>query len=768
MHPEGLAERILKFILAKGYRPKQVHELAEALGIKDTESGKFREVCDGLIRAGRVVRGTRNTLACPSPAGKITGTFRGHRRGFGFVIPETPDAHVDLYIPNEATGGAITGDTVVARVKKRGKRGGTMRYEGRIVEILERGQSVFVGELQHRFRRWFVIPDGKTLHVPIQVGDPTAKGTKAGDQVVVEITEYPTGSSPARGVIVKILGRRGEPGVDTLSIMTQYQFPESFGAPVLRAARRAVQAYDSARELSTREDLRKLTVVTIDPDDARDFDDAISVTKHDDGTTELGVHIADVAHFVREGSPLDREARERGNSVYLPGTVIPMLPEVLSNGVCSLQEHRPRLVKSVFVTYDKRGCVKRARFANAVIRSTKRLTYRQASAVLDGKPGRIGAKVVALLAEMDVLARAIRRRRIREGMLVLDLPAGELVFDEDRRVVDVVPEDTSFVHTIIEMFMVEANEAVARLLVSVQTPHLRRIHDEPDGASSVNLRKFLRALGFDSPDGTDRFALQHLLDKVRGRPNGFTVNLAVLRSMQQAVYSPRHIGHYALASKHYCHFTSPIRRYPDLAVHRLIDLHVRGMLGSAKEKRQVPSEDALIELGAHCSRTERHAEAAERELKLVLVLRLLERHLGDAFEGVVTGVANMGVFVQLDRYKVEGLLSFDALADDWWEVDASRGAAVGERTGHRVAIGDRLKVLIARVDLPNRQLELDLKGALPGASRKGDGNKKKGKSARAKQHGGRPRVKTASASGGRSSRRTGRRLSTKRGRGRRA
>ena len=767
MPPEAYAERILEVIRAKGYRPQQIHDLALALGIAKAEHGEFHDACRALMKSGRIVLGAHDAVMLPGQAGKIVGTFRANRRGFGFVIPETPFAHGDLYVPEKAKGGALTGDTVVALVKKRGKRGGKMLFEGRILEILKRGQSTFVGELRGQSRRWFVVPDGNTMHVPIIVGDPSAKGGRAGDQVVVEISEYPNGSTAARGVIVKVLGRRGEPGVDTLSIIVQYELPEAFGAPALRSARRAVEAYDPITEVKTREDLHKLTIVTIDPDDARDFDDAISVTKNDDGTTELGVHIADVAHFVREGSPLDREARARGNSVYLPGTVIPMLPEVLSNGVCSLQERQPRLVKSAFITFAKNGRVKCARFANAVIRSSKRLTYRQAQTVLDGKPGKVGAKVVALLEEMDVLARAIRRRRIREGMLVLDLPAGELVFDEDRRVVDVVPEDTSFVHTIIEMFMVEANEAVARLLVGLRTPHLRRIHDEPDASSTVNLRKFLRAMGFDSPDGTDRLALQHLLDKVRGKPNGFTVNLAVLRSMRQAVYSPRLIGHYALASKHYCHFTSPIRRYPDLAVHRLIDLHVRGKLGSKKDKRQVPTEDALIELGAHCSRTERHAESAERELKQVLVLRLLERHLGDAFEGVVTGVANRGVFVQLDRYLVEGMLSFDALADDWWEVDSSRGEAIGERTGHRVAIGDRLKVLIARVDLPNRQLELGLKGSLPGVRTKGGGKKKKGGGTRY-QHGGKPKAKNASPSAGRSSRRTGRRLSTKRGRGKKA
>jgi len=709
------AERILRFVGARGYTPKQLHELAEAMGIAENEHGDFHAACKALMKTGRIVLGSRQAVTLPAPAGRIVGVFRGNSRGFGFVIPDTPNAHGDLFVPAQGTGGALTGDTVEARVARRGQRGGKMLYEGRIVAVLKRGRSRFVGELRREVGRWFVVPHGNVLHVPIVVGDPGARDAHSGDQVVVEIAQYPDEEHlEARGVIVKVLGPAGEPAVDARSIIEQYQLPGEFEATVLDDARRVAAAYDPKRAADDREDLRKLTIITIDPPDARDFDDAISISKTSSGLWELGVHIADVSHFVREGGPLDEEAKARATSVYLPRTVIPMLPEVLSNGVCSLQERQPRLTKSVFCTYDRRGSVKAARLANTIIQSTRRLTYQQVTEILSGKAGRTSAKIVALLKQAEQLAQTIRGRRIREGMLVLDLPEAEFVYDDHGAVTDVVPADRGFSHTLIEMFMVEANEAVARLLEGKGVPFLRRIHDQPRDLTLDDLRRFIGALGH-RPAGSPalrnrpgRADLQALLEQVRGQPVAYAVNLAVLRSMQQAEYSPLPVGHYALASDSYCHFTSPIRRYPDLTVHRLVDAYVRGGFDSPKGRRGVATVEDLVQLGGQCSTNERRAEAAERELRLVLTLRLLETRLGDTFEGVVTGVANVGVFVQLDRLLVDGLLRFNGLPDDWWEVDTRLGSVVGERTGHRITIGDRLTVSLARIHIPTRQLDLAL------------------------------------------------------------
>ncbi len=749
MPSDLFTERILKFVNARGYKPQRLQELAQALGIGEDEQGDFRAACKALMKTGRIVLGSENALMLAGPPGKVVGSFRGNPRGFGFIVPDTPNAHGDLYVPAGKTGGAITGDTVAAQVVKRGKRGGKMLYEGRIISIVQRGSSRFVGELRRELSRWFVVPDGNTLHVPITVGDPGAKRARPGDQVVVEIIQYPGEAREAKGVIVKVLGKRGEPGVDTVSIIEQHGLPGEFDEAVTQEAHTVATSYtprSSAGE--DREDLRKLTVITIDPADARDFDDAISLTKRRDGTVELGVHIADVAHFVSEGSAVDREARERSNSIYLPGTVIPMLPEVLSNGVCSLQEQQTRLTKSAFITYDRRARVVKERMANTVIRSTKRLTYERATAILEGKRGRTSAKVVALLKNMETLAKAIRARRLREGMLELDLSDIELIHDDDGRVVDVKPEDTSFSHKIIEMFMVEANEAVSRLLTAVDVPHLRRTHDRPRDLTLVTLRRFLGVLGYSIPADADRFAVQSLLDEVRGKDESFAVHLAVLRSMQRAEYAPARIGHYALASEDYCHFTSPIRRYPDLTIHRLVDAYLHGVFNKPGGLKRCPTESELKELGSQCSANEQRAQAAERELKLVLLLRLLEKHLGDEFEGIVTGVANVGVFVQLKQYLVDGLLRFDHLPDDWWEVDPTHGCVVGQRSGRRITVGDRLKVIISNIHLPTRQLNLALGQPLDGrgASSKRPGGKQAAKPTqqRGKRSGKRGKPRTSS------------------------
>lgn len=706
MTSNALADRIIQFLGGREPRPRALDRLAEAMGVGEEELGDFHAACKALMHTGRVVLGARGTVMLPPPADRIVGRFRANPKGFGFVIPDEPNAHGDLFVAPEATGGALTGDAVVARVLKRGKRGGEMQYEGRIIEIVKRGQSRFVGELFRQNLRWFIIPEGNTLHVPIVVDDPSAKNAAPGDQVVVEITVYPRPGADARGVIVKVLGPRGEPDVETQSIIEQFDLPGEFSEDVLAAARDTAAAFDPERIEPDREDLRKLTIITIDPADARDFDDAISLTKNTGRTWELGVHIADVAHFVRPGGPLDVEARQRSNSVYLPRLVIPMLPEVLSNGVCSLQEGQPRLTKSIFITYDEHGHVRASRCSNSVIRSARRLTYEEATAALDGHGKPLPPKVARLLRDMKSLAERIRKRRLKAGMLELELPEVELVFDKAGRAVDVAPEDTSFSHKIIEMFMVEANEAAARWLTDLDVPHLRRAHDAPRRLGDGTLRRFLGVLGHVLPTRLDRAGLQKLLDEVRGKNDAFAVNLAILKSMPRAEYTPARVGHFALASDAYSHFTSPIRRYPDLTIHRLLNMYLQGELSRGGHHQAIPSEAELIKLGKQCTLNEERAENAEGELKLVLILKLLEQRLGDEFDGIVTGIANMGLFVQLHPYLVDGLLRFDSLEDDWWEIDDSRGCVIGQRSGRRITVGDALRVSITRIHVPTRKMEL--------------------------------------------------------------
>lgn len=678
-------------------------------------------------------------MSLPDARDRVVGLFRKHQRGFGFVIPAPPTEYGDLFIPPGAGRDAITGDTVVARIAKRGHGPAGARVEGEIIEILERGRNRFVGELVKEGKTWSVLADGKILDAPILVADARSSRARAGDQVVVELSEFPSHDRPARGAIIEVLGRRGDPEIDTLGIVRQYHFRDPFPEPVLAEARQVIRRYNVDRERARREDLRGETIVTIDPDDARDFDDAISIREPARGEFELGVHIADVSFFVREGGALDQEAALRGNSIYFPRHVIPMLPEVLSNGLCSLQEGQPRLAKSVFIRYDAHGRRLGTRFANTVIQSHKRLTYREAGAMIDGDKKGFPREVTALLGRMSRLARLIQKRRLADGMIVLDLPDVELVFDEEDRVIDVRPEDASFSHTIIEMFMVEANEAVAELMTRIGVPHLRRIHPEPPEDAQAKLLQFLKVLGGPIPKRMDRESMIRLLASVAGKPQAFAVNLAVLRSMAQAEYSPEMTGHFALASRHYSHFTSPIRRYPDLVLHRLFELYVEGKLRGRRGRQSVPSREVLADIGRRCSYTEREAEAAERELKKLKILRLLERRLGDFEDGVVTGVSNLGLYVQLKRYLVDGLIRFRDLPSDWWDIDVSGGCAMGRQRGVRIAIGDALRVQIAGVNIAARELDLALpEGALPGVRRTGKRVKERNERTVIRRTGGHP------------------------------
>jgi len=754
------SERILEFVSRPDYQPMKKRRLARAMGIAEEEYGDFREAVDALRRVGRVMLGSGSAVMLPQPSGRVVGTFRANPRGFGFVVPDEPTSHGDLYIPPEATLDAVTGDRVACKLIRRGKRGGKHQFGGRIVEILERGRNQFVGELCEEGGIWYVQPNGNTLHVPIVVTDVGAKSGRVGDQVVVEIVNYPSQGRPAKGVIVERLGKTGAPGIDLLSIIKQYNLPETFDEAVKDEARRAVGEYDPEAARSEREDLSDFTIITIDPDDAKDFDDAISLRRlsRDQAKSrggrrgrgprtgspvwELGVHIADVSAFVPPGGVLDASARERGTSTYFPGHVIPMLPEILSNGVCSLQEGEPRLTKSAFIEYDQEGRVVSARFANSIIQSTKRLTYGQAQKIIDGKKGRQRKEVVELVENMNTLAKRIRQRRLKQGMIVLDLPDVELVLDKDGRVIDAVPEDTSFSHTIIEMFMVEANEAVARLMRDNDVPFIRRIHEEPDEEALESMARFLKAAGYPLPKSLEPHDLQSLLDRLRGKPEAYAVNLAILKSMQMAEYSPEETGHFALGSDCYSHFTSPIRRYPDLMLHRLLDLYLEGAFkGKRRAQREdVPTKEELRPIGGQLSYLSRRSESAERELKTLKVLQLLAEHVGDHFDGVVTGVTNFGLFVQHPKYLIDGLLRVEHLGDDWWEVDAKTGRVVGERSRQVFAMGSVVKVQIAEVDVTARQLNLMLvdsdaqrKTARRGRSKSSD--KKKTAQGRGRQKG---------------------------------
>jgi ribonuclease R len=701
--PEVFKRSIIRLLKHTDYSPLKLARLAKALDVSSQDYPQFKAAFDQLRSAGHVVIGAGNLVSLRPLSDRVVGTFKANPKGFGFVIPSEP-SDGDLFIPPDATADAMTGDTVVAKVVKRGKRRGQMRYSGRVVEILQRAQNRFAGTLLKGKGSWFVQPDGACFTEPIKIEDAGAKGASQKDKVVVELLSYPKADCPAQGVIIEVLGRAGAYESEIKAIIRQYHLADEFDEDCLRQSRRAANEF-KPEQASGREDITEKLIITIDPPDSKDFDDAISLQKNADGNWELGVHIADVSFFVGPSSPLDAEAGRRGNSVYLPGKTIPMLPEVLSNGICSLQPGQKRFVKTAYLTYDDSARVLSRRFANSVIRSACRLTYQEADRILRGHTKGFRPEVIDLLKDMESLSRCIEKRRIAGGMLHLDLPETELVMDKAGRVIDAVPADNSYPHTIIEMFMVEANEAAAVVLDRLNVPLMRRIHPEPDSLSMKNLSKLVRALGLTLPRNPRRGDIQNLLAATEGKPSSLAVNLVVLRSLEKARYAPLSIGHYALASSCYCHFTSPIRRYADLLIHRLLQCYLQGRLDSAKDGYILTTE-ALTETGKHISFTEQQAEDAEGELKKVLMLQMLKRHIGEQFEAVITGLTNFGVFAHLKKFGIEGLINTEDLGPDQWRYNPKTQSILGVRSGVQLHLGRLIKARIISVNVPARQLNL--------------------------------------------------------------
>ncbi len=695
--PEVFKRKIIKLLKHADYKPVKLAQLAKALEVNSQDYPEFKSAFEQLRIAGRVSIGPKNLVTLPPMAGQIIGTFRANPKGFGFVTPLEPNLHGDLFIPPPATAGAMTGDLVSTKVLKTGKRAGQMRYNGRVTEILQRAQNRFVGTLIKTQQGWLVQPDGRGFTEPICIDDVTAKNARQKDKVVVEILTWPTEKHLPRGVIIDVLGKAGRYESEIKSIINQYHLPGEFDDQCTKQASLAAKKFNPEK-LGQRDDITQKVIITIDPSDAKDFDDAISLEKDSSGNWVLGIHIADVGCFIPADSPLDVEAKQRGNSVYLPGKTIPMLPEILSNGICSLQPKQKRFAKSVYITYDSKADILSRSFANSLISSNQRLTYIQADGILKGHTKNTTPEVIELLRNMETLSRTINKRRAKNGMLHLDLPETELIMDKAGQVVDARPADDCYPHTIIEMFMVEANEAVAGLLDRLNVPFCRRIHPEPDTLSMKNLANLIRTLGLTLPRTPDRWAIQNLLAAVKGSDSSLAVNLAVLRSFEKAQYAPLHIGHFALASTNYCHFTSPIRRYADLLVHRLLDSYLM--------KKQLSSDIDLTEIGKHITFTEQRAEDAERELRTVLLLQMLSKRIGDELDCVVTGLAAFGVFVQSKKFGIEGLIQTQDMGPDIWKYDQKAQCIIGQHSGRTIHLGRPVKVRILSVNIPARQLNL--------------------------------------------------------------
>jgi len=708
----NLTDLILDAVNQAGYQPVKAKVLSKKIGVRKKEQTAFFEALQELIDTGRIHQNKKGLLRLKAAPGLISGIIKRTERGSGFCIPHEPisknhppgDRKNDIYIAPEDMRDAHTGDEVLVRLTSRRRQNG--QRCGRIEQVIERASTTFVGTYFEQAGQSFVQVDGKTFGQPIWVGDPGAKMAVPEDKVVIDMLRFPTQFQKGEAVLVKVLGPKGNPEVDTLSIIHEFGLPLEFPEEVLEEARQLADGFDE-NNLPNRTDLTGETIVTIDPVDARDFDDAISLKRTDDGHWHLGVHIADVSHFVTPDSLLDQEGYQRGNSVYLPGRVIPMLPEVLSNGLCSLQKGRIRLAKTAFLEFTADGVPVHTEFANSIIKVTRRFAYEEVMPIInhpEQHKTKVAAKIRKLLAEMYELAMLLRKRRFVNGALELHLPEVKLELNSVGQVSGAKEAVHDESHEIIEEFMLAANVAVAQALTDRGIPFLRREHGDPDYQKLKSFAEFVKILGYSLEQFQSRPALQKLIKAVHDQPVERAVNFALLRSMKQAEYSGNDEGHYALAEENYCHFTSPIRRYPDLLVHRLIDQIV-----FKKKNVRGPSGAELAKIGKHCSTTERRAEKAERELIQVKLLQLMEDRIGEEINAVITGVEQFGLFCQGEELPLDGLLHISALLpEDNYYHDRAAYSLIGRQSGTQFQLGGKLRVKLAHVDVDRRELDFRL------------------------------------------------------------
>jgi ribonuclease R len=721
LNGRNIREQILGLLRRKDYRPLNKIDIARKLGLTGAEGVALRKSLRELERAGEIARIRKNRYVLPAEADLVTGKLSIHQAGYGFLTSEMP-GQPDVFVAAENTGTAMHGDRVVARMSQDEPYGRIKgRREGRVIRILERAHDTIVGTLQRSRNFYYVVPDDPRIVHDVYVGQvsnspqedsavadlPLAASKvvpQVGDKVVVRLEAWESRHVNPEGEIIEVLGPASAPGIDMLSIIRKYHLPTEFPRDVLDQTK-GIPETIGARQFDGREDLRGEFIITIDPDDARDFDDAIHVEKIGSGW-RLGVHIADVAAYVEPDSPLDREARRRGNSVYLPDRVIPMLPERLSNGVCSLNPGVDRLTHSVFIHFDKHGTAKSARFARSVIRSAHRLTYKQAYAILTAPSDQLGEKL-HLAWE---LAALLRQRRFEHGALDLDFPEVKVWIDKEGHPVKLERVENDKSHQLIEEFMLAANEAVARELKKRAIPTIYRIHENPDPEKLAEYREFVLGFNFRVGDLTHRAELQRLLASVRGKPEEQALKVALLKSLKRARYSPQPLGHYGLAKANYLHFTSPIRRYADLVVHRALgrDAALRRPVGAARRAYN-PDMAQIASIAEHISATERTAAEAEGDAiqmkKLEFFQRQLDARNPQIFRAAIVDVRNYGLMVELPDALVTGLVHISSLMDDFYLFDSARRQLIGRRSRKRFSVGDELSVFVVRVDSFKRQVD---------------------------------------------------------------
>jgi len=689
-------ESILRFLREETDRPLSLREIAGALGIGKDRHRYLKKVLHSMIGSGEVYRNRYGLYGLSERMNLITGFFEGHRDGYGFVIPDK-QGQSDLFIPPRKTMGAMSGDHVVARVDSERKR------EGSIVKILKRGYKRIAGTLVRDRDLYYVRPKNKRLPFEVYIAPKNRKNARPGEAVIVELTSYPTPTKPPEGRVVKVMPEVDEPRLEIEAIIEEYSLSQRFPRPV----REEIRRISGGVSVGKRADLREMLTVTIDGETAKDFDDAISIERVSWGY-RLFVHIADVSHYIPWDSALDIEARRRGTSIYFPDRVVPMLPKRLSEDLCSLLPNTDRYTITVEMHFDKEGNLIRREFYPSVINSNERLTYTSVRKILlerDPHEKRKYGYLLEALEAMRELCEILHDKRVKRGSLDFDLPEPEILLDIQGRPEAVIKSERDLSHMIIEEFMIAANEAVATYLESQDVPSLYRVHEKPDPSKLEELRPIFKAFGlsFKKPDP---HAFHSILQQAKGMHIEALLNILLLRSLKQARYSPDNIGHFGLASGCYTHFTSPIRRYPDLVVHRILKEVISNKGLSERRRRYL--QEILPEIAVHSSRRERMADEVEREVINAMRVWFMKDKVGDEYDGIITSISPHGLRVQLMDFFVEGSVHVSSMMDDYYRFDERSYRLVGRRTKRSFTIGMEVSVRVERVDIEERDIILSL------------------------------------------------------------
>ena len=702
---EKRKKMVYQFICDDFYVPMKMKEMASVLQVKKEERQELKEILDALESEGKIHK-TQKGNYVKGQGNRLTGIYQAHARGFGFVSIEGSDD--DVFIPEEESGGALQGDEVEIQITRGAGPKTGQRQEGKVIKILKRGMSRIVGYYQKNKSFGFVLPDNQKFLQDVFVPEEKSKGAVTGHKVVVKLTSYGGDGKKPEGEVVEILGHVNDPGTDVLSIAMSYELPIEFPEKVMNQAERVAKPVSEADRFGRR-DLRDVRMVTIDGEDAKDLDDAVSLEVRD-GSFYLGVHIADVTNYVQENSALDREAKKRGTSVYLADRVIPMLPHTLSNGICSLNAGEDRLALSCLMKIDENGTIVDHEICESVIRVDRRMTYTAVKQILedeDEEQCRKYEEFIPMFREMARLSSILREKRHRRGAVDFDFPETKVILDEQGRPVELKAYERNTATKLIEDFMLAANETVAEDFFWREIPFVYRIHEAPDEEKIRKLAIFLHNFGYTMHIGNHEVhpkEIQKLLAKVEGKPEEPMIARLALRSMKQAKYTPENEGHFGLAASCYTHFTSPIRRYPDLQIHRIIKETLRGRMD---EERIRHYQSILEEVTKHASETERRAEEAERETVKLKKVQYMKNFIGEEYEGVISGITKWGMYVELPN-TIEGLVHVVNMTDDHYEYIEERYEMQGIHTGKTHRLGQKVCVRVMAANELQRTIDFEL------------------------------------------------------------